>query len=581
MADAIPFHRSSFDGAALDVLPDACCMSGEDMLHLSRRHFAQASLGALLVGCAPRGAPDLIIHGGPIYTGGAEAPVEALRISNGVFAVVGSLADARASARGAREINLVGAAAFPGFTDGHVHLTGVGAATLTLDLVGTTSIANLQERLRAYAVSHTEGPIYGRGWIETHWPEHRFPNRADLDAVVSDRPVLLERVDGHAAIVNTAALQLAQVDNNTPNPPGGSVERDASGAATGMLIDNAMPIVQSRFPPPTAAMIREALLQGARLYASRGWTGVHNMSTTLAEAQLFQDFVANGELPLSADIYLTPDDAEGILQTGPYGEGAVKVRGIKMYMDGALGSRGAALLAPYSDARASTGLLVTPPGLIATIIQRAKGKNVQITTHAIGDRGNRLVLDAYRDAFAGDPEALRNARYRIEHAQVLAGEDIPRFASQGVIASMQPTHAISDLHFAPSRLGPNRLAGAYAWRALLDSGATLVGGTDAPVEKGDPLIEFYAAIYRHDLDGFAGPDWRLEQAVSRAEALRMFTAAPAFATFSEAERGTIEVGKRANVSAFSVDLMTAEPAAIPGAAAVLTVSNGRVTHETL
>jgi predicted amidohydrolase YtcJ len=328
-------------------------------------------------------------------------------------------------------------------------------------------------------------------------------------------------------------------------------------------------------------MIREALQQGARLYASRGWTGVHNMSTSLVEARFFQELAASGDLPLSADLYLTPDDADGILETGPYGEGAVKVRGIKMYMDGALGSRGAALLAPYSDAHASSGLLVTPPEQIAAMIQRAKAKGVQVTTHAIGDRGNRLVLDAYRDAYADNPEALRNARYRIEHAQILATEDIPRFAAQGVIASMQPSHAISDLFFAPVRLGLNRLAGAYAWRALLDSGATIAGGTDAPVEKGDPLVEFYAATYRHDLSGFAGPDWRLEEAVSRAEALRMFTAAPAFASFTENERGTIEVGKRANVTVFSADLMTAEPSAIPTATAKLTVSDGRVTHEAL
>lgn len=551
------------------------------MPRLSRRHLVQASLGALIAGCARRGTPDLIIHGGPIYTGLAAAPVEALRIRNGVFAVVGALADARANARGAREIDLGGAAAFPGFTDAHVHLAGVGMATLHLDLVGVASIGELQQRLRDYAAAHAEGAIYGRGWIETHWPERRFPNRADLDAVVGDRPVLLERIDGHAAVANGAALQLAGIDNNTPNPAGGSIERDVSGAATGMLIDNAVGLVQGRFPGPTPAMEREALLQGARLYASRGWTGVHNMSTSLAEAQLFQEFAASGELPLSADIYLTPEDGESVLERGPYGEGAVKVRGIKMYMDGALGSRGAALLAPYSDAPASSGLLVTPIEQIRATLRRARENNVQMTTHAIGDRGNRLVLDAYRDTFAHNPEALRAARWRIEHAQVIAPDDIPRFAAQGVIASMQPSHAISDLHFAPARLGPQRLAGAYAWRSLLDSGAVIAGGTDAPVEKGDPLIEFYAAVHRHDLNGFAGPDWHLEQAVSRAEALRMLTAAPALATFSENERGAIEVGKRANVSAFSVDLMTAEPANIPTATPVLTISDGRVTHEAL
>lgn len=553
------------------------------MSNLSRRHFAQASLGALLAGCVVRrGLPDLIIHGGPIYSGAPDAPpFEAVRVSNGVFTVVGSLADAQTNSGGAREINLGGAALFPGFTDAHVHLSGVGAAALTLDLVGTTSIEDLQTRLRAYAQQNPEGPIYGRGWIETHWPEGRFPTAADLDSVVADRPVFLERVDGHAAVVNSAALRLGEIGTGTQNPTGGSIERDASGAATGMLIDNAMSLVTGSFPAPTAAMERQALLQGAHTYARRGWTGVHNMSTSAAEAQLFQELAASGELPLSADIYLTPEDAASVLERGPYGEGVVKVRGIKMYMDGALGSRGAALLAPYSDARASSGLLVTPPEEIAALIQRAKAKNVQITTHAIGDRGNRLVLDAYRDAFGDNPQALRDARYRIEHAQIIASEDIPRFAAQGVIASMQPSHAISDLHFAPARLGPNRLAGAYAWRALLDSGAVIAGGTDAPVEKGDPLIEFYAATYRHDLSGFAGPDWHQEQAVSRTEALRMFTAAPAFASFTENERGRIEVGKQANLTAFSVDLMTAEPAAIPTATPVLTVSNGAVTHEAL
>lgn len=552
-------------------------------MNLSRRRFAQASLAALAAGCnRSEQGPELIIFGGPIYTGVARAPrVEALRVRDGRIVFAGSLEEASANRGNAQAIDLGGAAAFPGFTDSHVHLTGVGMAALQLDLVGVESIAAMLERLRGYAAANPEGPIYGRGWIETHWPEHRFPNRADLDAIVPDRAVFLERVDGHAAIVNTALLQLAGISNTTANPAGGSIERDASGAATGMLIDNAMSLAASKLPPPTPAMQREALVQGARIYAARGWTGVHNMSTSLAEAQLFQEFAANGELPLSADLYLTPEDGEIVLQRGPYGEGAVKVRGIKMYMDGALGSRGAALLAPYSDARTSTGLLVTPIEQIAATIERAKAKNVQITTHAIGDRANRLVLDAYRDAFADNPEALRAARFRIEHAQIIAVEDIPRFASQGVIASMQPSHAISDLFFAPARLGPDRLAGAYAWRALLQSGAVIAGGTDAPVEKGDPLIEFYAAAYRHDLSGFAGDDWHLEQTVTRSEALRMFTAAPAFATFTENERGAIEVGKRANVSVFSADLMTVEPAAIPTATPLLTVSDGRVTHDAL
>jgi hypothetical protein len=491
------------------------------------------------------------------------------------------LADARSGAR-AQEIDLGGAAAFPGFTDAHVHLTGVGQQAMLLDLVGVESIAAMQQRLRDYATAHPQGPIIGRGWIETHWPERRFPTRADIDAVVSDRPVVLERVDGHAVVANTAALALGGIENGTPNPAGGSIERDASGMATGMLIDNAANLVQSRLPAPTPAQQRQALAEGARLYASRGWTGVCNMSTVAAEAQFFADLAASGEMPLKANVYLTPGDAEPVFERGPYVDdtGLVHVRGVKLYMDGALGSRGAALLRRYSDAP-TDGLLVTPVEDIRAMLLRARERNVQIATHAIGDRGNRLVLDAYRDVFGGNAEALRAVRWRIEHAQVIAPEDLSRFAELGIIASMQPSHAISDLHFAPSRLGADRLGGAYAWKALLDSGAHLAAGSDAPVERGDPLIEFYAAAHRHDLNGFAGPDWHPEHTLSRTQALAALTTGAAYSAFEETERGTLEVGKRADVSVFSADLMEAEPADIPRAQAVLTVSGGSVTHSTL
>lgn len=548
-------------------------------MRINRR---EALLGSLALASCAHGVSqeDLLIHGGPIYTGLAHAPrVEAVRVRDGRFVAVGSVEQVRSGGT-VREINLRGAAAFPGFTDAHVHLTGVGMAAMVLDLVGVESIAALQQRLARYAREHPQGAIYGRGWIETHWPDRRFPNRADLDAVVSDRPVYLERIDGHAAVVNSAGLSLGGIDANTRDPAGGSIERDAAGAATGILIDNATMIVQSRLPAPTPAMVRQALALGARIYAERGWAGVHNMSTSLGEARMLEELARAGELPLHADIYLTPNDSAELLRRGPYGHGNVRVRGVKFYMDGALGSRGAALLAPYSDAH-SDGLLVTPPEQLRTMYAEARRRGVQVTTHAIGDRGNRLVLDAYQDVFGDNPSALRSARWRIEHAQVLSQEDLPRFAALGVIASMQPSHAISDLHFAPARLGDARLGGAYAWKALLDSGAVVCGGSDAPVERGDPLVEFYAASYRHDLSGFAGPNWHLEEAVSRQQALSLFTSAAAYAAFSEDERGAIDIGKRADLSAFSVDLMTCAPSDIPRARAVLTVSDGRVTHERL
>jgi len=550
-------------------------------MRFSRRAFGQAAFAAL-AGCGARNSEDLIIHGGPIYTGAAATPrVEALLVRDGLIAFAGALEDARSGARGAREIDLGGAAAFPGFTDAHVHLTGVGMSSMQLDLVGVESIAALRQRLRAYAGDHREGAIVGRGWIETHWPERRFPTRADLDAIVGDRPVFLERIDGHAAVVNSAALALARIDANTPDPAGGRIERDASGAATGMLIDNAMSLVTNTLPAPTPAMLREALRTAAQLYASRGWVGICNMSTGHAEAEHFLALDAANEFPLRVDLYFEPAAADFVRQNTADPAAKVRIRGVKLYMDGALGSRGAALLAPYSDMPSTSGLLVTPIEELRDHLRRAREGRYQVATHAIGDRGNREVLDAFRDTFADEPSALAAARWRIEHAQVIAPQDIPRFAAMGVIASMQPSHAITDLHFAPARLGPARLAGAYAWRTLLQSGAVIAAGSDAPVEKGDPLIEFYAAAHRHDLSGFAGPDWHLDQAVSRDEALKMLTWAPAFSVFDETARGTLEAGKRADISAFSVDLMTAEPAQIPTAQPVLTVSGGAVSHEAL
>lgn len=549
---------------------------------LSRRGFSGLSLAALAA-CAHGGAAasdEFILHGGPIYTGRAGlAPVEAVRVRDGRFVAVGALADVRSA--GVRMIDLGGAAALPGLVDAHCHLTGVGMAALILDLVGTPSIAAMLESLRTYAAAHPQGPIIGRGWIETHWPERRFPTAADLDAVVRDRPVYLQRIDGHAGVANTAALALAGITNSTSSPEGGRIERDASGAATGMLIDNAKSLVESRLPPPTEAMRREALAQAVRLYASRGWIGAANMSSTLEELQFFSELESQHALPIQVSLYLQPEDAVRYFDGSQRAAAdRVRVKGVKLYADGALGSRGAALLAPYSDAH-SDGLLVTQPDALRAAMARAKQYGYQVATHAIGDRGNRITLDAYQSTFASDPAALRAGRWRVEHAQILSPPDIPRFGQMGVIASMQASHAISDLYFAPARLGPDRLAGAYAWRALLDSGAVICGGSDAPVEKGDPLIEFYAASFRHSLDGFAGPDWHLEQTMTRAEALRALTWAPAFASHQEQERGTIEVGKRADISAFSVDLLQAPFADIPGARPMLAISDGVVTHTAL
>ena len=533
---------------------------------------------AVLTPCA---AADLLISGGPIYTGIADRPrVEAVLVRGEKIIFAGGLAQARRHAADAKSIDLKGSAAYPGFVDSHAHLTDIGLRELTLNLEQVKSIESLVATLKEWAATHPgPDPIRGMGWIETHWPEKRFPTRADIDRAVSDRPVFLERADGHAAITNSRALALGKVDEKSVDPPGGQILRDAAGKPTGMLIDGAMESVRGKLPPLTLARHREALELAVKLYAARGWTTVHNMSATREAVTLLEELAQAGKLPIRVDNYLDVQEAHELLAKGPTkaSTGLVHVRGVKLYMDGALGSRGAALLANYSDAPGN-GLLLTQPEELARILARARATNTQVATHAIGDRGNRLVLNAYANTFGSDAAALQRARWRIEHAQIVDPVDIPRFGKLGVIASMQPSHAIGDLYFAPARLGPGRLDGAYAWRRLLDSGATIVAGSDAPVEKGDPLIEFYAATWRHDLEGRAGVDWHLEQAVSRAEGLRMLTFAPAFAVSRERELGTLEAGKLADITIFSQDLMTAEPAQILKARPVMTIVGGAV-HE--
>ncbi|WP_374658266.1 amidohydrolase [Phenylobacterium sp.] len=534
---------------------------------------------AALLAASGADAQDLLLRGGPIYTG--EAKVEALAVKGGKVAFAGALDQARKAAPGAREIDLKGAAAYPGFIDAHAHLSGVGFREMTLNLEGVASVEELVARLKAWNGAHPgQDVLSGRGWIETHWPEKRFPTRADLDRAVPDRPVVLTRADGHALVANSAMLALAGVTAATAAPEGGQILKGPDGAPSGMLVDNAMALVRAKVPPPTAAARAEAVRRGAEVYAARGWTGLHNMGASREEVATEEALARQGRLPIRIENYMSLAEGGEVLATGPSRDaaGMVGVRGVKMYMDGALGSRGAALLAPYADAE-GTGLIVTPPQTIAQALARARASGAQIAIHAIGDRGDRLVLDAYQQAFGADASALKAARWRVEHAQILSPDDLPRFAQLGVIASMQPSHAIGDLYFAPARLGPERLKGAYAWESLLKTGAAVAGGSDAPVEKGDPLVEFYAAAYRHDLLGKSGADWHPEEAVSRGEALAMLTSGPAFAVSREEELGKLAVGRPADISVFSVDLMTAPFEQIARAHAVMTIVAGKVVYE--
>ena len=527
--------------------------------------------------------PDMILFGGPIYTGLDNQIVEAVAVTDGRITAVGNADDLLAQPdTKVKKLDLKGAALFPGFTDSHAHLVGIGLREMTVNLENVGSIKELVETIERITDDANENDtIYGAGWIETGWPEGRMPTRDDLDPVSANIPVILERADFHAALVNTAALEAAGITDETEDPDGGRIERDENGRATGLLIDNAFSLVAPLMAQPTDDQKRDTYIIGGEVYAAYGWSGIHNMSVDPGDVEIIETLSEGDRLGLRIYNALTQEGLAMLADRGHQtsDNGRVMTRAVKLYIDGALGSRGAALSAPYSDAPETSGLTLLEKEKAADLFGAAIRNDIQITTHAIGDRGNKIVLDWYEEVFQTAPSD--NVRWRIEHAQILHTEDIPRFAQLGVIPSMQPSHAIGDLHFAPDRLGPNRLQGAYAWRSLIDSGAIIVGGSDAPVERGDPLIEFYAAVARKDLEGFQGPDWQPEQAVSRIEALKMFTLWPAIASFREDELGTIEIGKRADFTAFAKDIMTIPAEDIPSATPVLTVVDGAIIFSDL
>jgi len=560
-------------------------------IRLRRVKFAAAVTALLCVTPASAEAPPaLLLHNGNIYTADPSEPRrEALLAVDGRIAYVGTRAGALLVApSGARLVDLQGKTVFPGFADAHAHLSDIGWRELNFDLTGVESLAALQTRLRERAAQDRNEWIVGIGWIESKWSPAVFPTRQDLDEAVTSRPVLLERADGHAVVVNSLALKLAGIDRVTPDPEGGQILRDAeTGQPTGMLIDSAVSLVRRLVPPATDEELAQALETGATRSVSLGWTQLQIAGTSWREIDVLCRLYASGRLKLRlyAAIAGPGPDAEQLLGVGRKYESCdprLTVRSIKLFIDGALGSRGAALEEPYSDAPDSRGLFVTPPEEILRITIAGLKSGIQIETHAIGDRGNRLVLDQYEKALAAVPDSerpVRDPRLRIEHAQVVAARDMPRFAKLGVIASMQTSHAISDMLFAPARLGPGRIAGAYAWRSLFDAGALIAGGSDAPVEKGDPLVEFYAAVARRTLEGHAGSDWGLDQRLTRDEALGVLTTGPAYAAFEEKERGSIVPGKLADLSVFSADLMTIAEAEIPRARAEMTVIGGEIVYQ--
>ena len=532
-------------------------------------------------------AADAVFWGGSIYTADDSRPtVGAVAIADGRIVFAGPEAGASIwMGPETRIIDLNGGAMYPGFTDSHIHVMGVGERERNLNLDDVISIAQLVERVEAAVGTAAPGTVVtGRGWIETHWPEDRFPNRQDLDAVSPDNPVILTRADGHALVANSAALEAAGISRDSVAPSGGEILFDEAGEPTGMLIDTAMYPMGDLVTEPEGAERGDIYAEGAMRLASLGWTGAHDMSVPWTDVEIIEGLAEDDRLPIRSYISVNPDGYAWLAPQAPRvaDEGRVITRSIKLYMDGALGSRGAALLEPYADRPDTSGLAIAEADETISVMTQALRDGVQVNVHAIGDRGNRHLLDWVEEALAQVPEeerALTDHRWRDEHSQIIDPADIPRFAELGVIASFQPSHAIGDLHFAPDRLGDDRLVGAYAWQSLLDAGAHITGGSDAPVEQGDPRIEFYAAVARADLTGFQGENWHAEEALSREDALKFFTLWPAYASFREDELGSIEEGKRADFTIFSADIMTIPAEDILTVEPWMTVVDGEVVWE--
>jgi hypothetical protein len=540
---------------------------------------------------AARGAEDadLLLTNGNIYTVSEKEPhAEAVAVRKDRIVFVGSNGDAK-KFHSARTINLAGKTVVPGLTDSHCHIFGIGERELTLNLEGANTLMDFLAKVSERATKTEPGKwITGRGWIETFWKPSQFPTRQDLDKVAPHNPVFLTRADGHAAIANSAALTIANVDKDTPNPFGGEILKDkTTGEPTGLLTDNAMDLVAKQIPKPTAAEGEQALLTGINREVGLGWCEIQNAGSHKNDIDLIKKvyFDAKARIRFVNCVYGPGPDAQNFLNEGAIIDGFdhhFTQRTIKVVFDGALGSRGAALLKPYSDAPETSGYLTEKPEELRPMFEEALRRGIQVETHAIGDRTNRMILDLYEQAFKAvplDQRKIKEPRWRVEHAQIVDPADLPRFAKLGVIPSMQPSHAISDLFFAPARLGMDRLVGTYAWQSFLKSGVIICGGSDAPVERGEPMVEFYAAVARKSIKGESGPGWHPEQAVSREQALKMFTIWPAFASFEENDKGSIETGKLADFTVLSQDIMKIPPPEILTTRCEMTVIGGEVVYQ--
>jgi predicted amidohydrolase YtcJ len=534
-------------------------------------------------------AADMVMHNTTIYTANDNQwTAEAVATLGDKIIYVGDNAGAEKYMCGdANVMDMNGKYVYAGFTDGHQHVEGIGKRPKTLSLFGIGTLKETVDAIKAFSDANVAYGdwVQGRGWIEREWTdEERFLTRHDVDPFTANKPLFMPRADGVSALVNSKALELAGVTKDTPDPQGGKFERDPDGTPNGYVLATAMNIFRAIIPKETREYKKDSLMQGMYENAKLGWTNTQDAGMPFESIEIMKEIHAEGKM--STRIYAAANVMEAwtLLERGREvtDDNMFDLRGIKVYIDGTLGSRGAALLADYEDATHNGFMNRTTKEELEPILREALRKGLQVETHTIGDRAVRSLLDWYEEAFNDVPKeewAVPNPRWRLEHAQIIPAVDQERFVSLGVIPSMQPSHGIGDLNFAPDRLGEDRLAYSYPWQSLVDLGLKIVGGSDAPVELGDPRIEFYAAVARKRLDGTSGEGWHPELAVSRETALKMFTIWPAHGAFQEDIRGSVEVGKYADFTVLDSDWLKVPEADILTSENLMTIVNGKVTYQ--
>lgn len=548
----------------------------------------QTVLALLALAALPAGADDrtVLYHNATFYTLDAAIPkAAALAVRSDRILAVGALEDLRTEYDAAERVDLGGKTVLPGLIDAHGHLLGLGSFGLgKLDFSRCRSFDEVVAMVSAKAKTAKKGEwILGGRWDHESWPEKRLPTHAKLSDVTPDNPVWITRVDGHAGLANAAAMKLAGVTRDTKAPEGGEILRDERGEPTGVFVDNAEDLIARKIDQRIADT-EALLLKAQQMCFEVGLTSVHDAGISPADAVIYRKLAESGKLKLRVYAMMGGDYARvWFAENPPFAGERLSIRAAKLYMDGAMGSRGAWLLEPYADrpigedGKPYTGLNLMKPEFVRQVAEDGLRRGYQVCTHAIGDRGNREILDAYADALGKRPSP--DARFRVEHAQLLHADDIGRFARLGVIASMQPTHCTSDMRWVEARVGAERARGAYAWQSVLRSGARLAFGSDFPVESHNPLLGVYAAVTRMDPQGNPEGGWYPEQRLTREQALRAFTQDAAFAGFQESLIGSLTPGKQADFIVLDQDVVTCEPAAILQAKVLRTVVGGETVFE--